>query len=41
MKTRTTVMVIIMADGAPASKLPDFFAIQRYAHRTGKEMKMT
>ena len=28
-KTKRTVIVIIMADGLPASRLPDFFAIQR------------
>lgn len=35
------VIVIIIVEGMPASKLPVFFANQRYAHRIGKQMKST
>ncbi len=35
------VTVIIIAEGLPASKLPDLRASQRYAHRTGMHINST
>lgn len=40
-RTMRMVTVIIIAEGLPASKLPDLRASQRYAHRTGMHINST